>query len=84
MLLFGYLLSKLGVRFEIPGQFDDPNATCANIATELKKLGIPFEFGPIKLKQGCGEACISALQGLVDAIMATSKGFASPIHKLDE
>ncbi len=31
VLLFSWLLSKSDVPFETPGQFDDPNATYANI-----------------------------------------------------
>ena len=52
---------------------------------DLKKLNIPFEFGPSKLKQGYGDACIYVLQTLVDLVIAQSKiQFGAPIHKLDE
>jgi hypothetical protein len=34
-----WLLSLSGISFEIPGQFDDPNATAANICKKkLKKF----------------------------------------------
>ncbi|KAJ3104384.1 Intraflagellar transport protein 57, partial [Physocladia obscura] len=52
--------------------FDDPNASAANIVNELKKLDIPFEYGPHKLKQGYGEAVIYTLQAIVDKVMSTS------------
>ncbi|KAJ3305633.1 Intraflagellar transport protein 57 [Kappamyces sp. JEL0829] len=84
--LTAWLLQKVGVAgFEKPGQFDDPNATCANIVAELKKLGIPFEYGPTKLKQAYGEACIYVLQSLVDMAIAKLKiQFRSPVHRLDD
>ena len=52
---------------------------------ELKKLGIPFEYGPTKLKQAYGEACIYVLQSLVDTVVVNLKvPFLNPIHKIDE
>ncbi|KAJ3371042.1 Intraflagellar transport protein 57 [Kappamyces sp. JEL0680] len=52
---------------------------------ELKKLGIPFEYGPTKLKQAYGEACIYVLQSLVDmAITKLKIQFRSPVHRLDD
>ncbi|KAI8894340.1 intra-flagellar transport protein 57 [Globomyces pollinis-pini] len=83
--LFTWLLKMIGIQFDKPGQFDDPNATCTNIVGELKRLGIPFEFGPSKLKQGYGEGCIYILQCLVDmAIIHQKIVFHSPIHKVDD
>ena len=53
--------------------------------SDLKKLGVPFEFGPTKLKQGYGEACIYVLQSLVDLAVSHLKiSFGAPIHKIDE
>jgi estrogen-related receptor beta like 1 len=83
-MLFGWLLLKLGVAFEKPGQFDDQNAISANMIFELKKLGIPFEFGPAKLKQGYGDGCIFVLQSLTDQVMEKVPGFKKPIHSMDE
>ncbi|KAI8849278.1 intra-flagellar transport protein 57, partial [Chytridium lagenaria] len=83
--LFTWLLSKIGVGFEAPGQFDDPNASAANIANELKKMGVPFEYGPHKLKQGHGEAIVYTLQILTDrALQLSSFTFQKPVHKVDE
>lgn len=81
-----WMLKKLDVTgLQNPEQFDDPNATCSNIVAELKKLGIAFEFGPTKLKQAFGEACIYVLQNLVDlCILYTKFTFQQPVHKLDE
>jgi hypothetical protein len=36
-LLFAWLVTKAGVVFDKPGQFDDPNATCAN-------MGITYSY----------------------------------------
>ncbi|KAJ3103191.1 Intraflagellar transport protein 57 [Phlyctochytrium planicorne] len=83
--LFSWLLQKIGVSFEAPGQFDDPNATAANIANELKKMGVPFEYGPHKLKQGHGEAILYTLQILTDrALQLSNFTFQKPTHKVDD
>ncbi|KAJ3043813.1 Intraflagellar transport protein 57 [Rhizophlyctis rosea] len=83
--LFTWLLKLNNQQFDMPGQFDDPNATAANIVTELKRLNIAFEYGPNKLKQGYGEAIIYVLQALVDRAMeAIGFKFESPIHKVDD
>ncbi|KAJ3310703.1 Intraflagellar transport protein 57 [Blyttiomyces sp. JEL0837] len=90
--LMAWLFLKSGLPFEAPGQFDDPNASAASIdsklvckANELKKLGVPFEFGPHKLKQGYGEAIIYALQAGVDkAIQTSGFAFQKPVHKVDD
>ncbi|KAI8911659.1 intra-flagellar transport protein 57 [Gorgonomyces haynaldii] len=83
--LFGWLMKVLNRSFETPGQFDDPNATCATIAGELKKLGIAFDFGPAKLKQGYGEAVLYALQSVVDLAITESKlGLKKPVQRLDD
>ncbi|KAJ3072594.1 Intraflagellar transport protein 57 [Podochytrium sp. JEL0797] len=83
--LFSWMLHKLRIDFEAPGQFDDPNASAANIVNELKKMGIPFEYGPHKLKQGYGEAVIFAIQSVIDKVV-TSSGFVfqKPTHKVDD
>jgi intraflagellar transport protein 57 len=83
--LFSWLAHKIGAPFETPGQFDDPNASAASIASELKRLGIAFEYGPHKLKQGYGEAVIYALQMMVDkAVQSLGITFQKPVHKADE
>ncbi|KAI8843317.1 Intraflagellar transport protein 57 [Chytriomyces hyalinus] len=83
--LFSWLIHKLRMEFEPPGQFDDPNASAANIVNELKKLGVVFEYGPHKLKQGYGEAVLFALQSLVDRVLAQSGFvFQKPTHKIDD
>ncbi|KAJ3272083.1 Intraflagellar transport protein 57 [Terramyces sp. JEL0728] len=84
-LLFTWFMKIINIPFEKPGQFDDPNATCANIAAELKKLGIPFEYGPQKLRQAYGDACLYVLQSLADIALSQRKiAFQQPIHKVDD
>jgi estrogen-related receptor beta like 1 len=54
-------------------------------ASILKKLGISFEHGPAKLKQGWGDAVIYILQSIVDAIFTSKEYvFKKPIQKTDE
>ena len=83
--LVQWILKLIGVNIPVPDQFDDPNSTCANIVAELKKLGISFEFGPTKLKQGYGEACIYVLQTLVDlAIVKQKVKYLAPVHSQND
>lgn len=53
--LTAWLLSLLGRHFEKPQEYTDPNATVANIITELRAIGLASDFPPTKLKQGYGE-----------------------------
>ncbi|KAI8801682.1 intra-flagellar transport protein 57 [Cladochytrium replicatum] len=81
--LFSWLLKKCGVHFDQPGQFDDPNATSANIVAVLKNLNIPFEYGPNRLRQAHGEAIIYVLQTLTER--ATEKiQLQRPVHTTDD
>ncbi|EGF81022.1 hypothetical protein BATDEDRAFT_33198 [Batrachochytrium dendrobatidis JAM81] len=85
VLLTSWLLKVSNHAFEPAGQFDDPNAVSANIAAELKKAGIQFDYPPTKLKQGYGEAVLFSLQSLVDMAMVSTKFvFQKPIHKIDD
>ncbi|OAJ41884.1 hypothetical protein BDEG_25418 [Batrachochytrium dendrobatidis JEL423] len=72
VLLTSWLLKVSNHAFEPAGQFDDPNAVSANIAAELKKAGIQFDYPPTKLKQGYGEAVLFSLQSLVDMAMVST------------
>lgn len=78
--LVAWLLAKAGRKFAPPGQFDDPNATCASILAELKDAGFaPPPFPPTKLKQGHGEAVCGVLDNLCDyALERTQFRWAKP------
>lgn len=53
--------------------------------SELKNLGINFEFGPAKLKAAHGEACIYVLNNLVDLVLPkTPLRFVQPVHTNNE
>ena len=55
------------------------------LVMELKKANIPFEYGPLKLKQGYGEAIIYVLQNLIDkSLKSMGFSFLKPIHRQDE
>ncbi|KAJ3095096.1 Intraflagellar transport protein 57 [Phlyctochytrium bullatum] len=48
-------------------------------------MGVPFEYGPHKLKQGHGEAIIYTLQILTDrALQLSGFTFQKPVHKVDD
>ncbi|KAJ3129078.1 Intraflagellar transport protein 57 [Nowakowskiella sp. JEL0407] len=83
--LFSWLMKKANLHFETPGQFDDPNATAANIVSELKNLNIPFEYGPNKLKQAYGEAVIYVLFMMVERVIQVNGiKYLTPIHKNED
>jgi estrogen-related receptor beta like 1 len=51
----------------------------------VKSLDIPFEFGPIKLRQGFGEAVLYVLNALSDkALQSMRYKFKKPVHRSDE
>ena len=81
--LTAWLLGKAGRNFPAPQQFDDPNATCTNILTELKALGFATpSYAPAKLKQGFGEAVCGVLEGLTDLVFERSGyKFQKPAYK---
>eukprot|EP00842_Homolaphlyctis_polyrhiza_P000369 jgi/Hompol1/1332/HPOL_002682-RA len=84
-MLFEWLMKLSNQHFEAPGQFDDPNAVAANIAAEMKKLNIPFEYPPVKLKQGHGDAVLYVIQMLTEMAMTTTRfTFQKPVHKIDD
>ncbi|KAG5460416.1 MAG: intra-flagellar transport protein 57-domain-containing protein [Olpidium bornovanus] len=72
--------------FEMPGQFDDPNATAAGITVmQLKKSDVACDFPPAKLRQGYGDAVLYVLLSLVDrALTATGFKFEKPVHKVED
>jgi estrogen-related receptor beta like 1 len=52
---------------------------------EMKKMGVPFDYGAAKLKQGYGDAVIYVLGSLVDLVMQEKKfSFKNTVHKADE
>ncbi|KAJ3173293.1 Intraflagellar transport protein 57, partial [Geranomyces variabilis] len=97
--LFSWLLTKNdGGQFDTPGQFDDPNATVANMVAKLKDLELGGGGGggggdaitniPLnKLKQGHGDGVLAVLLALVDGALWKSgsfAGFQRALHKVDE
>ncbi|KAI8908102.1 intra-flagellar transport protein 57 [Powellomyces hirtus] len=83
--LFAWLIKMNEGSFDQPGQFDDPNATVANMAAKLKEMEISADIALNKLKQGYGDGVLAVLQSLVDGAM-WKKGvtFQQPMHKVDE
>ncbi|KAM7542421.1 hypothetical protein Aperf_G00000008486 [Anoplocephala perfoliata] len=78
--LAAWLINQSGINIETPQEFDDPNATVANILDSLRSLaGQAPEFPPSKLKTGSGEYCIHVLDLLADAALRHNRtGFESP------
>eukprot|EP00126_Sphaerothecum_destruens_P009615 Sdes_comp20550_c0_seq2m15280 len=80
-----WLLQKSKVKIEFPQQLDDPNATVTNIIAGLKKLSIPTDFPPAKLKQGQGEVVCQTLHSLVDHVLKITKfSWKAPVIPKDE
>lgn len=83
--LAGWLIRKIGKRFDPPQEFDDPNSTIANILDHVRQLGATIDFAPSKLKQGYGEQALFVLDTLVDhALKATKFVWNSPIPPREE
>lgn len=49
-----WLINLVGVELPMPKEFDDPNATCANILSSCRKLGFASPaYHPSKLTVRC-------------------------------
>lgn len=58
-----WLIRKAGIAadMEMPQEFNDPNATIAQVLDAIKTRGIEVDFPPNKLKSGSGPQCVSVL-----------------------
>ncbi|XP_054760135.1 intraflagellar transport protein 57 homolog [Lytechinus pictus] len=83
--LSAWLISLSGKQFDRPQEYDDPNATIANILGEVRQLGAATDFPPNKLKTGHGEYCIYVLDKLADEALKKS-GFkwGKPLYPEEE
>lgn len=70
--LSAWLLNVIGRPFDMPQEFDDPNATISSILEEVKRLGVAVDFPPSKLKQGCGEYVCYILDRLTEEALRSS------------
>ncbi|XP_019858121.1 PREDICTED: intraflagellar transport protein 57 homolog [Amphimedon queenslandica] len=76
-----WLLNLCGSHLEQPQEYDDPNATIATIIAEAKKLGVPTNFPPMKLKTGSGEQVCNVLSQLVDKALERSRfSWEKPVY----
>lgn len=77
--LCAYLLTEAGHAMETPGQFDDPNATCANIIDAISASGFSVDIAPHRLIQGFGEPVCSVLNALCNfALEVAQFRFGTP------
>jgi hypothetical protein len=81
--LVNWLLKELGVKFPIPGEFDDPNLASTSMANAIAQVGLE-DIPPLKLKSGSGSTVIQVLDALVDMVLK-GRGivFTKPIFKAD-
>ncbi|VDM02290.1 unnamed protein product [Schistocephalus solidus] len=83
--LAAWLIDQSGGSMEQPQEYDDPNATIANVLESLRGLGYSTEFPPSKLKSGCGGPCIRVLDLLASAAVKNKKlRFELPQFSQDE
>jgi len=76
-----WLMNRLGNDAKPPSHYDDPNSTVANLTMELKKLDIPNDYAPIKVKAGHGDAVCSILLSLLERI---GHEWQKPYHSPDD
>ncbi|XGW20597.1 hypothetical protein V3C99_003968 [Haemonchus contortus] len=68
--LAAWLIRKCGNEsYEMPQEFDDPNATIAGIMGYLRSKDVPVDFPANKLKSGAGDAVLYVLDALADAAL---------------
>ncbi|KAF5828216.1 intra-flagellar transport protein 57-domain-containing protein [Dunaliella salina] len=80
-----WLINLVGIELPMPKEFDDPNATCANILSSCKKLGFASPaYHPSKLTQGHGREICGVLDGLVDYVLERRNfTYKRPMHLPD-
>ena len=62
--------------------YDDPMTVSTNILNECKKIGIPSEFPPLKLKSGAGEYVLIILTQLASkALKRKNFAFKKPRYE---
>ena len=64
-------------------KFDDPMTVSTNIINECKKLQIPCDFPPLKLKGGVGDQVLVILTSLVTKALKR-KGFSYKRPKYED
>jgi hypothetical protein len=63
-------------------KYDDPMTVSTNIINECKKLQIPTDFPPLKLKGGCGEQALIILTQLATkALKRKNFAFKKPKYE---
>ncbi|XP_030631631.1 intraflagellar transport protein 57 homolog [Chanos chanos] len=84
-LISAWLINLCARPFDTPQEYNDPNATIANILAELRALGGQVDFPPSKLKSGCGEHVCYVLDSLADAALRKS-GFVwrKPLYSTED
>nr|XP_002121351.1 intraflagellar transport protein 57 homolog [Ciona intestinalis] len=83
--LSAWLINVAGHQFDMPQEYDDPNATISNIIEELRKFGVGTDFPPSKLKTGSGEFVCFVLDRLADsALLSTEFTWDRPTYPQEE
>lgn len=83
--LCAWLLNISGRSFDMPQEFDDPNATISNILDEIKRCGISTDFPPSKLKTGSGEYVCMVLNKLAEnALKSNHFAWQRPFYHEEE
>nr|CAB3255401.1 intraflagellar transport protein 57 homolog [Phallusia mammillata] len=83
--LSAWLINVAGRPFEMPQEFDDPNATVSGILEDLRRFGVNTDFPPSKLKSGSGEFACFVLDRLADAALLTNQfSWNRPVYPYEE
>ncbi|XP_047445930.1 intraflagellar transport protein 57 homolog [Mugil cephalus] len=65
-IIASWLINVAGRPFTEPQEYDEPNATVANVLAELRAFGVKVDFPPSKLKSGSGEFVCYVLDRLAE------------------
>ncbi|XP_032388160.1 intraflagellar transport protein 57 homolog [Etheostoma spectabile] len=74
-IIAAWLINEAGRPFPEPQEYDEPNATVANILAELRAFGVKVDFPPSKLKSGSGEHVCFVLDRLAEEALKR-RGFS--------
>ncbi|RZC32563.1 intraflagellar transport protein 57 -like [Asbolus verrucosus] len=78
-LLASFLIEKLGIAFQRPQEYDDPNDTIERILHVVRENGIVVNFPANKLKQGVGEHVVYILDSLANKILSNNFAWQKPV-----
>jgi len=83
--LCAWLINVTGKSFDMPQEFDDPNATISRILDKARSFGTNTDFPPNKLKSGSGpHVCMLLDKFAENALKSTKFSWEKPLYESED